>query len=254
MNTKRLLLSATVIAAMGTTALLWTRGTDRTVQDTGEQAVSAVIPDAKIPLAKTPSVPPREPLSAQQTVSVATNASAVDVWVEELPPEDRSLGQRIVDAIDNDDLPALKKLMPEVRACANKDVRQRVVEGLDWFGKDAVVEITAFLADKDREVAEAAFNAWDSAVDQVEDEPFRIGVAADVMKTISDPDNLSSAATKLETADDRKAALLALADVAESGNRAAMAAVKEAYEFISGEEWVDVTTARAKAQTIDNDE
>jgi len=178
----------------------------------------------------------------------------IDVWVEDLPKADRPLGQKLVDACESENLPALRKLLPEIRSSANAAVRLRAVEGFDWFGKDAIVELTAFLGDKDQEVAEAAFNAWDTAVDQVEDEPFRIKAAAEVMKTLSDPDALSSVATKLEGAEDRKAALLALAEVAESGNKPAMDTVKESYEFIAGEEWVDVAKARAKAMTIDAEE
>jgi len=174
----------------------------------------------------------------------------VDAWVEDLPEEWQALGQRIVDAIDKEDMPALKKLVPEALRCPNAGVRQKMVEGLDWYGRDAIIELTKFLADKDKDVADAAFNAWDTAVDEIEDEPFKIEVAAGVMMALTDKDNLSSVATKLEAADDRKAALLALVDVAESSNKAALDAVKESYEFIAGEEWTDVAAARAKAEEL----
>ena len=209
--------------------------------------------DGKIPAAKTQR-PKVVKTDRRAPADAADESLPVDAWVESLPEADRKLGQGIVDNLDNENLEELRKLVQDARRSANPEIRERMVDALGWFGKDAVVELTGFLGDRNADIAQSAFNAWDSAVDQVDDESFKIGAAAAAMQTLTDGDSLQVVAAKLEAADDRKAAIQAIVQVMESGNKAAAEAAKDAYRFIADEEWPGAGAARLKAMTIDRED
>lgn len=250
-------LGITVGALLVAAAIVWLVSRSRNEapepavdENSAEQSVSKLISEAR------PAAARRSPAARAKKVATEKDddeAEVLDAWVEELPERDRKLGQAIVDASDKDDLAALKLLVDEARQSPNADVRQRMVEALGWFGKDAVGELSKFLTDANAEVAQSAFSEWDSAVDAVEDENFGLVASMEAMKVLTDEDNLQTAACRIESADDRKAAIEAIVEIVGSGNATAEKVAKESYEFITGDEWVDAETAAAKAATI-NDE
>jgi len=172
-------------------------------------------------------------------------------WYENLPSaKDRAIGKHIQDAIDNNDLDATKAASAEALTSSSAEVRQNAVDALNWFGKDAIVDLTKYLNDKDPEVARSAFNAWDAAVEMMDNNANRAKLVGMAMQTLKNKDSLAAAVAKLEASEDRKAAVNAIVDVAESGNGPAAKAAKEAYMFITGEEWHGPATARVKAATF----
>lgn len=178
---------------------------------------------------------------------VKTDAPSVDSWLESLPEQHRKLAKGISDASDSENIEDLKKLLDDAKKCPNVEVRQRMVEALGWFGKDALVELTGFLNDPNKEVAKTAFNAWDLSVDMLDDESTRVSIARNAMCALTDKDSLVSVAAKLEAAEDKQKSIEAIADIVESGNPAAADAAKDAYMFITGEAWSSPAQARQKA-------
>ncbi|MGN0854726.1 MAG: hypothetical protein ACI4R9_04315 [Kiritimatiellia bacterium] len=174
-----------------------------------------------------------------------------DEWLAQLSDRERALAVQLADAIDNEDLATLKALSGEVRGSENDELRSRMVDALSWFEDKALVELTQYLCDRNPEIAKAAFNAWDSAVEMVDDEKFRVEAATMVMQTLTDEDSLRLAATKLESAGDARGALKAAVDIAaDEGNAAAVAVAREVYEFITGEDWPGLALAKVKTITF----
>ena len=192
---------------------------------------------------------------ATRDVAVRTDAPDPDAdWLASLSARERALAERLRTAIDNEDLAAIKALAKDTRNAQDDELRSRMVDALAWFDDKVLVELTPFIGDSNSEIAKAAFNAWDSAVDMVDDEKFRVEAATMVMQTLTDEDSLRLAATKLEACEDSKAALKAAVEIAANdGNPAAAAVAREVYEFITGEEWPGAPLARVKTITFKPD-
>ena len=188
-------------------------------------------------------------------VAMTTDAPDPDAdWLASLSARERALAERLRTAIDNEDLAAIKALAKDTRNAQDDELRSRMVDALAWFDDKVLVELTPFIGDSNSEIAKAAFNAWDSAVDMVDDEKFRVEAATMVMQTLTDEDSLRLAATKLEACEDSKTALKAAVEIAAAdGNPAAAAVAREVYEFITGEEWPGASLARVKTITFKPD-
>ena len=192
---------------------------------------------------------------ATRDVAIRTDAPDSDAdWLASLSARERALAERLRTAIDNEDLAAIKALAKDTRNAQDDELRSRMVDALAWFDDKVLVELTPFIGDSNSEIAKAAFNAWDSAVDMVDDEKFRVEAATMAMQTLTDEDSLRLAATKLEACEDSKTALKAAVEIAAAdGNPAAAAVAREVYEFITGEEWPGAPLARVKTITFKPD-
>lgn len=192
---------------------------------------------------------PRKPATARKTVTnriVRANAQApVGDWIDKLTGKDKEIAQKVSDALDAEDWTTIKGLARDAAASKNPEVRQQMVDALGWFGPKAIADLTVFLGDRNKEVSESAFSQWDSAVDQVEDEVFRVTVAKEAMKSLKDPDMLDNVSTKLKSAEDEPAAVDAILDILRSVKEDSDAAkvAKESYEFVTGEEFTSVGAA-----------
>ena len=76
--------------------------------------------------------------------------------------------QKLLQAIEEAD--SLSELMPlsrQVQASSSAEVRQAMVDALDGQGKDAVNLLAAYLGDSDEDVANSAFSAWSSKLEDM---------------------------------------------------------------------------------------
>ena len=76
--------------------------------------------------------------------------------------------QKLLQAIEEAD--SLSELMPlsrQAQTSRSAEVRQAMVDALDGQGKDAVNLLALFLGDSDEDVANSAFTAWSSKVDDM---------------------------------------------------------------------------------------
>lgn len=195
----------------------------------------------RIPVARTnSSVRVRKPRTAKSEKAVSGSQETVyEDWIMALAGREREIACRVSDALDNEDFEVIRGFAREVAASANEELRQQMVDALGWFGEKAVADLTMFLNDRSEDVAQSAFNHWDSAIDSVDNEAFKLAVATDAMKSLSSPDMLDNVATKLKGAEDEVAAVRSVQEILRSvkGDSAAAKAAKEAYEFITGEEY-----------------
>lgn len=82
----------------------------------------------------------------------------------ELSAADQKLQQAIEEA---DSLSELMPLSRQAQASRSAEVRQAMVDALDGQGKDAVNLLAVFLGDPDEDVANSAFTAWSSKLEDM---------------------------------------------------------------------------------------
>ena len=145
---------------------------------------------------------------------------------------------------DDDDLDRLVKIIPEVLVSTNAEVRAELVDAIGWFDEKGMNHLLPFMADPDDDVRESAIDNWTSALGEVEDEKARAQMVGAVMQVLTDEDALESMVNELIDMDER-VALQTLVDVIEGGKAApqGVAAAREQYEFLTGEEYTTIDAA-----------
>ena len=150
-------------------------------------------------------------------------------------------------AINKDDLELARSIAEKALVSDNVELREAVVDALGWFGESAMVELTPFLSDPDAGIASAASSHWKDALQEIEDDGIKAGVIEKSLNVLADKDLLEDVANELIGIDEL-AAVQVIANVMESGNEAAIAAVQEAYDSITGEKWNGLDAAEAWLQ------
>lgn len=178
----------------------------------------------------------------------ATHNADASAAEADLSAADRRLLDDIQSALDDERISDVRRLAAAAQTNPAAEVRQRTVEALGWFGEKALGDLTPFLADADDDVRDAAMGAVEQALAQVEDEREKVAYAESVMSVrgACTADGLEMLAGQLKGVADESAAVAAAVRVIESGaNPPAAAAMREVYEFLTGEPY---TTPEAAAQ------
>jgi len=198
--------------------------------------------------AEKPTAAPSEELSADEKRKLRRERSAKARPVAEsidsrddLTSEEKTILKSIEDAIDEDDLAALRKVLPAASASSNPEIRSELVDALGWFGDKAVLDLLPFMADKDSEVAESALAHWSSAVSDV-GEKRRAKLVEETMKILTDKETLEEIVDQLDDLDDVRAIQVCV-NLIESGNENAAEVAREHYEFVTGEEYTTFEAA-----------
>lgn len=218
-----------------------------------EKAEEEVRPTARATVAEvkpTPApVPSNETAKTDEPKAAAKKPmTPMPDWFEDLPSgKDRTIARNVQEARDAEDLKALREASAQARKSSNPEVRKAAVEALGWFGERAVADLTGYLQDKDKGVAQAAIGAWDNAVDNLHDDRTRVQIAGTTMAALTDEAALATVASKIEATDEKLLAVDALVNVIESGNAAAAMAAKESYQHIMGEPYERAAKARGEA-------
>ena len=163
---------------------------------------------------------------------------------DEMSPADRRLMDAIEQGRDDEDLDQLVKIIPEVSASTNAEVRAELVDAIGWFDVKGMNHLLPFMADPDDDVRESAIDNWTSALGEVEDEKMRAQMVGAVMQVLTDEDALESMVNELIDMDE-KLALQTLVDIIEGGKAApqGVTAAREQYEFLTGEEYTNIDAA-----------
>ena len=142
----------------------------------------------------------------------------------------------------------LGELAEKAIGSSNAELRAMAVDALSWFGQNALVELTEFMSDADEGVAEEAKSSWMRALQEIEDDGLKAGVVELTLGKLKDKDILEDVANELVGIDEL-AAVQVLANVIDDGKNAkAVAAAKEAYNSITGDDWSGVDAAEAWLQ------
>lgn len=163
---------------------------------------------------------------------------------DDLPTEERRLLSAIEEGRDDDSLEKVLKVLPDAAASTNAEIRSELVDALDSFGVPAMNHLLPFLADPDDDVRQSAIDSWTSTLGEVEDEKMKAKLITAVMQVLNDEDALESMTSELIGMDE-KLALQVLVDVIEGGKapKQAVAAAREQYEFLTGDEYSTVEDA-----------
>lgn len=98
-----------------------------------------------------------------------------------------SAERRLVDAVeDAETMRELSRLMPQVLASRNPEVRQAMVDALEDKGGRGINELVRFMADSDAEVADSAFSAWTSLLEELPP-PRRVAAIRAAAKVLQPP-------------------------------------------------------------------
>ena len=207
-------------------------------------AVSAV----KYHLDESASKPARRRLgrAAGRFAAVASDGIFRDSDGRPYPPSEQKIMAAAAAAIENDDLKAAIGLADKALVSGNKYLREAVVDALGWFGAPAMAELTPFMSDPDKDVAEAASSHWKDALQEIDDDGMKAGVTEMSAMALKDKDLLEDVASELIGIDEL-AAIQVIVNVIEDGG-AGVDAAREVYEIITDEEWGDIDTAEAWLQ------
>jgi hypothetical protein len=163
---------------------------------------------------------------------------------DDMSPADRRLMESIEQGQSDEDLEQLVKIIPEVSASTNAEVRSELVDALGGFGVQGMNHLLPFMADPDDDVRGNAIDNWTSALGEVEDEKMRARMIGAVMQVLADEDALEFMSNELIDMDE-EIALQTLVDVIEGGKATpqGVATAREQYEFLTGDEYTTVEAA-----------
>ena len=159
------------------------------------------------------------------------------------PEKEQALMRQALAVIENDDLDGARELAEKAIGSSNAELRAMAVDALSWFGQNALVELTEFMSDANEGVAEEAKSSWMRALQEIEDDGLKAGVVELTLGKLKNKDILEDVANELVGIDEL-AAVQVLANVIDDGKNAkAVAAAKEAYNSITGDDWSGVDAA-----------
>jgi len=193
---------------------------------------------------------------------------------EHLRGVDRRLAESIQKALDDDNYSGVMESVDAAMRSKNAEVRSHLVDALGWFGVEALPELTVLMADPDDEVAESAQAQWTVALAEIENPGKRMQIGLSVLGTFSNKDMLdgiigevSNAAVEYieEEPDDSDEAenaerqstrrievVQALLDIMSGDLPVCAKAAAEAYEDITGHEWISIDEAELYLQNPDD--
>lgn len=198
-------------------------------------------------------------------------AKAADLF-KELPPAERKIAVAVQEALDNDDFKEILGPVRKALASANPELRKHAVESLSWFGEKALPEITPLMADPNPEVAEMALDTSEDIVLNMDDHSLQFDTAAKYMKVFSsnedvlstfsgaltdaandliEPEDPDRPADVAKAAENRQHVVETLSEMIEGGGKMAEEG-RDAYNFITGEDWISSTEAAKWAADPDN--
>lgn len=183
------------------------------------------------------------------------------VMFDHLSPADKRLAEKVQSALDEENLASLIAASEQAMKSENPEVRQHTVEALGWFGPEALPELTGAMADPDPDVSQAAENAWEVGLADVEDPASKIEIAAATMATLANPEHLITIGGQFTgavaeyvdmeeneavAAERRLTVVQLLADIIDGDvPKACSDGAKEAYEDVTGEAWAGIDAAEA---------
>ena len=181
---------------------------------------------------------------------VAADASEAD---SSMTAAEQKLCDAIQDALDVENFDAIRALVDEAAKSGSPEVRLRAVEALNWFGQNALPELTLFMADADDDVREAACDAWRSGVSQIEDKKLRGSATLSAMQVVRSRGQLDFMVMELNDLSNSDQIRI-LETLIGGDNKAAADVAREHYEFVTGDAYEGAESAQKWLQENPDDE
>jgi len=190
--------------------------------------------------------------SRQRGEGAKTGVKRLRVKVEDpYTPEERKLADKLQDASDDNDLDKIRKSVEEIVAQKNPELKQEAISTLGFFGKAALTDLMAFLKDPNLEVVDAAADAISRALQELDedDKAFKAEFITTLLsiKGLCNKDAVEGFAGQLESlgSDDEMLAVQTIVNLLEANSveDAVKTRLKEAYEFVTSEEYTTFEAA-----------
>ncbi len=117
-------------------------------------------------------------------------------------------------------------------------IRREALEAASWFGIDALPEVAGFLADDNEEIRSDAINAYDNTLIEANGDREKSLIVTSAATVINDTDAMDSMLMSLNEMRP-SVAVETIKTIWTTGTDEAKAALKEAVEFLTGEENID---------------
>lgn len=162
-----------------------------------------------------------------------------------LTAEQRALIEAIRKALDEDDHKTVLALVQKLQKSKEwpdgipLPIRRAALEAVSWLGISALPEIAGFLGDGDKEVVSDAIDAYESALIEANGDRELASIVTAAAAVIDDADAMDSILMSLNEMRP-SVAVATIKQIWATGTDAAKAALREAIEFLTGEE--NITT------------
>lgn len=161
-----------------------------------------------------------------------------------LSTEQRALVESIQKALDDDNRAQVLKLVQNLQK--SKDwptniplaIRRAALEATSWFGIDALPEIAGFLADDNEEIRSDAINAYDNTLIEANGDREKSIIVTSAATVVKDADAMDSLLMSLNEMRP-SVAVETIKTIWKTGTDEAKTALKDAVEFLTGEENID---------------
>ena len=153
--------------------------------------VAALMLGAEAQQGPQPQRPPQQQGGQQQRSATPRRGSATGGRMRRGADRDGSLGkedQRLIESIEEaESMSSLRRYIQQAADSRSEEVRMAMVDALENANKHSASDFAYFLADPSRDVSEAAFSAWTSALeeDHGEDRIRAILDTAEVLRSYS---------------------------------------------------------------------
>ena len=236
MNRKLLICLVVALATAVAAVVLFFRSA-RTVD--GELAVADLrqVRTTPVPARQAKAQPRSRPQRPKPVISIEDDEEDTRTQAE------KDLAERIEKALDEEDVELAIACVDEAQKCGVAEIRQSMVDTLGWFGEKTLPELTPFLADADEDVRESAKNEWMMALSDIEDDNMKIRAVELAMRVLDAEDTLEDISGEFIGVDEKLAVESIVRIVTEGKSPAGVEKAKEAYEFVTGDEWTDVAAA-----------
>ncbi len=168
-------------------------------------------------------------------------------------PEERKLADGLQDALDGNNLEDVRREIEKIKRQDNAELKCEAMEALAFFGMSAIPDLVEFAKDSNQEVVDAAADKISFTLEELESEDCKLkaGTISTLLSMggLWGEDAIETFVGQLEAlgSDDELLAVQTLVDLID-GNGAderVKARAKEAYEFVTGEEYEGFEKAEA---------
>ena len=163
-----------------------------------------------------------------------------------LSAEERETARAMIAAYDSGNAKAAIGFAARLLTSPSAEARAKAVEILGWSGKDALPQLAAAVSDEDPEIARSAASHLESLILEYEDGHEIAQAVVSAIGSLDDPEAIESLSHQLHGLEPEIAAD-AIVSLSGMGGQAAEAA-KEAFKFMSGEEWQGAGAVKDWAQ------
>jgi len=156
--------------------------------------------------------------------------------------KDRELAKKMDDCFWDDDMEGVLVAARAAADSSNVELREKAIERLAWYDVDGLADLVAFLADPDEKLAAKAVAAWTDGLVKIDDDEERANIVRKMATVLRNESAISSMLVTTGNASDL-ATMQIIVDVIDTGTEEAMAAARDYYEFMTGEEFTTIEAA-----------